>query len=135
MREIKFRAWDKKEKRMISTKEFCFSPYFIQADGKVINMDSSAPLVDEYGDGSNRYDELPYELMMWTGLFDKNGKEIYEGDVVKYGSDCSEVKYGEFNCSCCDGVYGWYFDGGDIRECDRYEVIGNVMENPDLLNK
>ena len=43
------------------------------------------------------------------------------------------VKYGEFNCSCCEGVYGWYVDGGDIRNIESHEVIGNIYENPELL--
>ena len=79
-----------------------------------------------------------------TGLKDKNGKLIYEGDIVGYcyydGTISDEkgiVKYGEFNCSCCDGVYGWYFDGSDIRYAnDNYNeviVLGNIHENPDLL--
>ena len=43
------------------------------------------------------------------------------------------VKYGNFNCSCCDGVYGWYVDGGDIRDIRSCVVIGNIYENKELL--
>lgn len=66
-----------------------------------------------------------------TGLKDKNDNLIYEGDIVSDGYHKGVVKYGEFNCSCCDGVYGWYFDGGDIREAEFYEIVGNIHEQKD----
>lgn len=45
------------------------------------------------------------------------------------------VEYGEYNCPCCEGVYGWYYDSGDIRENKATFVIGNIYDNPELLNK
>lgn len=71
----------------------------------------------------------------FTGLTDKNGKKIFEGDIVANAWERGVVSYGEFNCSCCDGVFGWSFGNADIREYDGYEVIGNIHDNPDLLNK
>ena len=71
----------------------------------------------------------------FTGLHDKNGKEIYEGDITDDGyNNIGVVKYGNYNCSCCEGVYGWYVDGGDIRSAECFlKVIGNIYENPELL--
>ena len=78
-------------------------------------------------------------VCQYTGLTDKNGRKIFEGDIVGLYSeyrkewDYGVVKYGEFNCSCCEGVYGWYFDDEDIRRYDEYEVKGNIFDNPELI--
>lgn len=106
---FKFRVWNDMQK--------CYS-----ADDHYISEDG---FINTIGD---------YVLEQCTGLKDKNGKLIYEGDIVATQSssgvyyDKGVVKYGEFNCSCCDGVYGWYFDNGDIRSYEYYEVIGNIHQ-------
>lgn len=112
MREIKFRLWDKEEKKM-------YTPARIFADGFTLDFKS------ENKGGI---------LMQYTGLKDKNGKEIYEGDILGWESDSipnAEVIYNQKDCrftpfsrSCPDDK--WVFNGG--------EVIGNIYENPELLS-
>ena len=83
----------------------------------------------------------------WTGLVDKYGTKVFEGDIIGRRRDRRDrpaetvyegvVRYGEFNCSCCDGVYGWYLDDyGDIRDFGAETnkvVIGNIHDNPELI--
>ncbi|PGU29628.1 hypothetical protein COD66_23270 [Bacillus cereus] len=73
MREIKFRAWDKFSEEMIIVTEIDFF-------NKVITALFRGHLENKY-----EFDEV--ELMQFTGLLDKNGKEIYEGDIVRYTSN------------------------------------------------
>jgi uncharacterized phage protein (TIGR01671 family) len=79
--------------------------------------------------------------MQYTGLHDKNGKEIYEGDIVKFENIKAKIIYG-----FCGFEFEW-IDGytDKIRLCKTeplfknvsliFEVIGNIYENPELLNK
>lgn len=147
MREIKFRAWDKEEKIMKEVKSLEW------------------PLGDgmrcEARDWYDDYDERwvwgkvgeRYEVMEFTGLKDKNGKEIYEGDILtdyeweKHGP--REVRFGEEWIDASDyedysvGAVCFYltnylgnkngFEGLNSLQCDHLEIIGNIYENPELI--
>lgn len=90
-------------------------------------------------DSCRNFDEI--ELMQSTGLEDKNGREIYEGDIVRYEC-CPEIYVEEViydNKHCNFGTIDKYgetfsFDAliSDIH-VDWFEVIGNIYENPELL--
>ena len=81
-------------------------------------------------------------LMQSTGLTDKNGKEIFEGDIVKVtdGDERTNFPDGGIGTICgLDEIFMWYIDGQvhnglfDISQEYYIEVIGNIYENPELL--
>lgn len=135
-RPIKFRAWDTKELRWLDQEnphDFIIMP----EDGGVVELGSSygVPTV------SLRKSAI---LMQYTGLKDKNGVEIYEGDIMRGDDNYEPEIYGEFNVhqvrfgEMVDTRYGWYLE--DYRAAmsrstfEEFEVIGNIYENPELLN-
>lgn len=122
----KFRAWLKEEYRMTDVNEITF------IDGEVYLISDVT--------GFYAYEE--FKLMQSTGLRDKNGKEIFEGDIVKYksrkGTFADIATYSKFYA-----FFGLKDDTGDLI-CsfdwllenvgkDGFEVIGNIYENPELL--
>jgi uncharacterized phage protein (TIGR01671 family) len=115
-REIKFRAWDKELGRM-----FDFNRLVVIAGRIEIDFH---PYLE-----AKTWNRL--ELMQFTGLKDKNGKEIYEGDVIRMKSTGArtihEVKFrdGSFEVSLIPIQHAF------VRTDP--EIIGNIYENPDLL--
>ncbi|MGA1047841.1 MAG: YopX family protein [Minisyncoccia bacterium] len=73
--------------------------------------------------------------MQFTGLKDKNGVEIYEGDIVKYIGQLNPDRYKLFIIEWDDKLAGFYAGGGQIQRTKGYEVIGNIYETPELLDK
>ena len=118
---------------LVKKKDFyiCEKPYECMDEYSSLNGQS-------YGFGGFKFVDQS-TICQCTGLKDKNGKLIWENDIVGYYDKYLEkwfyglVGYGEFNCSCCSGVYGWHFGDEDIREYQCYEVKGNKFDNPELL--
>lgn len=134
MVEFKFRAWDKINKEIFEID----GDFLYLADGKVYEVEEVSHSYQTYmskKDVSERYTPMQY-----TGLKDKNGKEIYEGDILK-------ATYFDF-----EYILKVIFDADDLcfsvleddgiscplvnyKKHYKLEVIGNIYENPNLIRK
>lgn len=130
MRPIKFRAYDIEKKIMIDDYDQTISDHYNVKLGDIIHN-----TVWKIG---MRYKTL----MQFTGLHDKNGTQIFEGDIVKqipYHLEKSELIIVEFikfeKCGGCPyQTWGMGFDVGEY-EADHLEIIGNLHEHSELLGK
>jgi len=127
MREIKFRAWLKEDKEMENVKTMDFTD-------KTIRCLKKNEFINAYLLRRVSFDDV--ELMQYTGLKDKNGKEIYERDIV--------VLNNIENDNMCIVRYehsSYRLEGWSLRENlsnveDRFlEVVGNIYENKNLLEE
>jgi uncharacterized phage protein (TIGR01671 family) len=131
MREIKFRAWDKDNFKMLTYED----------DGNDVGffIDSLNKTISVIGLEDERRTDISVELMQYTGLKDKNDKEIYEGDIIALPNDKPFKDFiciVQFNDGCFDIVNKerGFRDYLKCWVCNNVaEVIGNIYENPELL--
>lgn len=131
METIKLKAWDIHKKKFIPNDVWTLCNNPVGRETAVMTQDW-----EDYKEGEHFYPEFQ-TIVLYTGLHDKNGKEIYEGDIVKFGThwvgdytvkehvEVIEYEAPGFNDSLQVGFHDtppW---------C---EVIGNIYENPELLN-
>src|SRR5437762_1575081 len=115
-REIKFRCWDVLQKKMYLWEQ-------IKNTNLLDTLNNSSP---------------NWEYLQYTGLKDKNGKEIYEGDILKLGTRITPfvVSWNELEEMHKGMFWGYHLPmsqhGFDIKV---FEVIGNIYENPVLLEQ
>jgi uncharacterized phage protein (TIGR01671 family) len=131
MREIKFRAWDGIKMRDV---------------GILLIGHGATGYGHEENEVTIGTEDTLRILMQFTGLKDKYGKEIYEGDILKImerdvSAIPSEVKQGSHYLAVVE-YDGGRFDGRDTRTgggwhwsgWSKHEIIGSIYENPDLIN-
>ena len=131
MREFKFRAWDKKYKRMsqpfgIGGNISCLV-YFPEEDGKLDSV-----LIEMVACEKERF-----VIMQFSGLKDVYGREIYENDIIKIKTALGRIKQAIVSFRL--GYFLSFFNALDydplydiVHDC-KVEIIGNIYQNPELL--
>ena len=119
----KFRAWDKLFKEMVQVNALVLDEQVVKVTYKNGNV--------------AKEDMKEYELMQSTGLFDRNGKEVFVGDIVKCTRGCHHEVYleKEYGGTFIGGMPAIYLKGllSGYAWTEDEEIIGNIYENPELL--
>lgn len=129
MREILFKA------KRISDGQWVYGNLFVD------DKSEKAEILCGYTNYRLAWEVDTETISQYIGLCDKNGRKIWENDIVTKNNRFGKVVYGEKNCECCNGVYGWTFEHigrystvVDIREQNTVEVVGNIFDNEEFLN-
>lgn len=121
-REIKFRCWK------VEDYDWDDKPIWKMIDAENLAFESHEPLVDLL-----KSDPESEILMQYTGLKDKNGKEIYEGDICKWPSgNISKIVWSDKGCFSAIPING-KTSGRHGIVTHYIEIVGNLYETPELL--
>lgn len=131
-REIKFRAWDIDSSCIhYSEDETGVSDFFFQFNKKGI-LELMMPVEDDFAEKREAV------ISQFTGINDKTGKDVYEGDIIKDSEEIYQVVFEEYNAESYL-VLGWALKnnhtcfGFGQNDSPVIEIIGNIYENPELL--
>lgn len=117
MRERKFKAWIKSKKKMINVSQINFTRKNVS---------------DEF---FNYYDFDDIELIEYVGKEDKNVFPIYEGDIVECDGETCTVAWSDYYLAYTLNCKEFGYDNLGDFESKYLEVIGNIYENPELLEE
>lgn len=125
----KFRAWDKKTETIQEIESISFKEKKLVIDQKSVAWFNS--------DYIRNFGEV--ELMQSTGLKDKNGVDVYQGDIIRCTRGCPHevIWLEEYGGTFFGGMPAWYLSGlsNGYAWTGREEVIGNIYENSELLEE
>ena len=137
-RPIEFRVWDKYKKQFILNSAFDNLPKDCTVDISVKmshDFQSIGSIISKFHE-ENEDSYCPYFIFQqFTGILDKNGKKIFEGDLVKDTKNSSIIKQIVYHKLGFVAQHSTYQMWRDIIYSDTYEVIGNICQNPELINK
>lgn len=128
MREIKFRAWDKTAKQMYEVDELGIGKYDWQQYAKGNKQPKT---------GKNKFYPDQVEIMQYTGLKDKNGIEVYEGDKVMFDYEWTspnEIGFITWNESNASFQIKGHIPSSSMKHLSQMKVIGNIYEDLDERN-
>ena len=132
MREILFRGQTKSDKKWIY--------------GNLLQTENGTYVIQNYApfEGIGKYEVDPETVCQYTGLIDKNGRKIFEGDIVRYTDEViekekvDEIKYNETHAAFCrlhKSEMGLQYLLIDEAIANKIEVIGNTFDNPELIGE